>query len=441
MYSPTTEAGASLSMTSRHVPRPVLIALPLLFAMSVLRTVVAAVDPSDIDVVLRVYIADNSIEYAVTCLLIAGLFELAQRLTGHTRHGALIAFGATVLHLAISLAWVPLFVWLDDAPHATVRLVLQYIWYATDVLPLLGLALAAAGRSRVVAVLALVVGLAATLPPALLERLIEALELGRSGRSGLWYATRGVHAASLLLLVWAAAPLGAPVEAHHAERGLRHAARALRLRVFAFAVVPGLTLFAALGMMRGTAGAVKVAYVSGLVLQVASQILLGFGALGVARARLADLPAVRIYAAAIGSLLLAGYTATQAPQLYQVMFRDGNPYLGERIDMWSITAPLVGIAALWALTSAITSFARTRNLHDLRYDASGKGPIGCALLFVAFADLQWILPKVAQRHDLVILVLLLTVALVIVGTLMLAKLCAHAADTVGGQTLPTARLT
>lgn len=376
------------------------------------------------NVSVQLSMAASAARFVALVLFAIGAFDLSRQLAGAARRGAQIALVAALLDLALGLFWQA-FRARRGWPAAAEWTVL-YGLAATAVGLAVGFAIAARRRFPRLAVAAIVVDVAVRL--LLLLAPVRAI--------GVTLA--GLHAALVLALVLAASTEHDVAMPELAERGFRHAARGLWLRVIAVGLVPALALLT--WGSRATAETLKTAVVAAALTSVVSLALVGIGAIGAARARLAELHTGPLYASGVGALVCAAVTVVQTSGLYGSMF--DHDTVGNYAGPWSILSSLATIASLGYLTRAITGFAARRQLHDLRMRSSGSGAIACVLLLVSFAIMVWLISGASSAGGTVFLVL---VSLVcgLSGTVMLARLCTAAADAVrdGFPTLPTATAT
>jgi hypothetical protein len=400
-------------MSWRHVPPALRIAVVLGLVVVGIR---ALPPPREFfPLWLQLSMAASAVRYATSVLFAVGALDLSRQLVGGARRGAQIAVVAALLELTVELLW-ELIRMRTSSPAAFVWVV-RYGLSATAVGLVVGFALAARRRFPGLAIAAIVVSVAMRV----LVLLVQQREI--------WVVVTGLHVAILLVLVLVASPEHDVTVPELAERGFRHAARALWLRVAAVGLVPALALVTA--GSRATAGIVQTATAGAALISVVSLTYFGIGAIGAARARLAELRAGSLYASGVCALVCAGLTVSQTSF-------DHNSF-GERTPVLSILAPLVAIASLGLLTQAITGFATRRQLHDLRLRGSGSGVMACVLLLVSFVITAWLSSGAASQGSVLLLVLV-SLLCALFGTIMLARLCTAAADAVrdSAPTLPTA---
>jgi hypothetical protein len=354
-------------------------------------------------------------------LFAIGALDLSRQLAGVARCGAQIAVVAALLDLSLELVWEVMRVRMSWPP--VLGWVVRYGLSAAALGLVVGLAIAARRRFPSLAIAGIVVGVATR------------LTLHLTHLQEIWMPLAGLHTALVLVLVLAASTEHDVTMPELAERGFRHAARALWLRVVAVGLVPAL---AVLTMGSSTTnGIIKTATLAVGLFSVVSLTYLGNGAIGAARARLAELHVRPLYVSGVGALVCAGLTVEQTSRIYVSLSEHRS--FGDLTAPWSILPQLIAIGSLGLLTRAITGFATRRQLHDLRMRSSGSGAIACVLLLVSFAITAWLSAGASSRGGIVFLSLG-SVVCALSGTVMLANLCTAAADAVrdSSPTLPTA---
>jgi hypothetical protein len=409
-------------MSWRRVPPVLRIAVVVNLAVFAVHALPLFRDHLSVSVQLAM--AANAARFVALVLFAIGALDLSRQLAGAARRGAQIALVAALLDLALGLLWEAIRAHREwpAAAQSTIHYGLAAAAVGLEV----GFAIAARRRFPRLAVAAIVVDVAARL--LLLLAPVRAI--------GVTLA--GLHAALVLALVLAASTEHDVSMPELAERGFRHAARGLLLRVIAVGLVPALALLTV--GSSSTAAILKTATVAAALTSVVSLALVGIGAIGAARARLAELHTGPLYASGVGALVCAGVAVVQTSGFSGWMF--DHDTADNLAGSWSIVWSLVGIASLGYLTRAIAGFAARRQLHDLRMRSSGSGAIACVLLLVSFAIMAWLISAASSMGGIAFLVL---VSLVcgLSGTIMLARLCTAAADAVrdGFPSLPTATVT
>jgi hypothetical protein len=420
------------------------VAVVLQLVLAVGYIVMFLVEPNDMTNRLRIELGIGSLEYAVQVMFAIGCFDLARRLTGRARLGAQIACYAYVCALAIDVAYSVVTTQVQLYEHQTFLTVYEYVWVAMRFVPLAGLVLAAWDRIAI-AIGGLVAAVLVSRPPVVMKHVVSWLDLGDKGRRDLSIALFVLEAVALFALVLAASPDTSEIaEPHLAERGLRRAASALWLRVIAVGAVPALMLLAIMGHSEDTAKMIAYATIMAAIVNAWSFTQFAIGVLGVARARLADMSSIPLYASAIGAFANAGLVLRQTPELYRMLFSPDRGFGGEftrdYMAVFAITAPLVAIGSLVVLAAAIAGFAGRRSgpFNDLHTEASGKGMGAGALLLVPFAIMQWMLPS-AESAGSAVFMLLAIIGCSIAAIVMMARLCTLAADQITREpSLPTA---
>lgn len=407
------------AMSWRRIPPPLRIAVVLDLAIFAIYMGVRFVGyfPFWVQLVM----AASAARYATSVLFAIGALDLSRQLVGVARRGAQIALVAALLQLTFALLWEVTHV--HESWASAAGRVVSYGSVAAELGLVVGFAIVARRRFPRLAVAGIVVAVATRLPLLL----TELREIGT--------ALTGLHSVLVLVLVLAASTEHDVTMPELAERGFRHAARGLWLRMAAVGLVPVLALLTT----GGADGIIKTATPAAALISVVSLTYLGIGAISAARARLAELHAGPLYASGVSALVCAGLTVAQMSGFYESL--EHNSF-GNIAGPWSILAPLVAIASLAYLTRAITGFATRRQLHDLRTRSSGGGAVACVLLFVSFAITAW-LSADAKSEGSIVFLLLVSLVCALSGTIMLARLCAAAADAVrnSSPTLPTATVT
>jgi len=389
----------------------------------------------------RFFLAEEGLTFAIMVLGAIGTLDLARTQTGTARTGAWIAFAGFLGALALSFAWSVIECKESWLLHRTLFEVLGYVYFATKLAAIVGLAIAT--RKLGLAIAGIVVGLACSPPPFIDKHLFEALkDSGRITQALAQNAMRFGHTAVLLVFAGFAArgEMDTP-DPRRAVWGFRMASKAMWVRVFATCAVPLLMLFALMGRSEGAAKMLQFAMVATIAVGLWSMTQFAVGALAVARSRVTDMGRLSFLCAGVGSLWCAGLALSQFPKLFRVVYGDGEvarSYLTEDLEAWSVVGPIVAIAAIALVVGGIAGFAGRRLQNELHTQASSKGVAFVILMFATIAIQQWVLPKATSEGSGMFLLLCALVA-GLAGTVMMANLCTLAADAVEREPgLPTA---
>ena len=389
----------------------------------------------------RFFLAEEGLTFAIMVLGTIGTLDLARTQTGTARTGAWIAFAGFLGGLVLSFAWTVIECKESWLLHETLLHVLSYIYFATRLAGIVGLAIAT--RRLGLALAGIVVGLACAPPPFIDNHLFEALrDSGRITRELVHGAMQLGHAGVLLVFAGFAArgEMDTP-EPRRAVWGFRMASKAMWIRVFATCAVPLLMLFAMMGRSEGAAKMLQFAMVATIAVGLWSMTQFAVGALAVARSRVAEMGRLSFLFAGVGSLWCAGVSLSQFPKLFRVVYGDGElgrSYLTEDLEAWSVVGPIVAVAAIALVVGGIAGFAGRRLQNELHTQASSKGVAFVILMFATIAIQQWVLPEATSAGSAMFLLLCALIA-GLVGTVMMANLCALAADSVEREPgLPTA---
>jgi hypothetical protein len=315
---------------------------------------------------------------------IAGFLELSRRTTGRESLGLRVTAAAFGLAVAVSGFWqVVTFVQPHWGEH-TWDVLSRWTWYAPSALSILGLAVAASQRHRAAACAAAAVFVVCVPFPPLAKAMYGWID----GWKAVLVLHDALHAIAVVAMIVLAALVcgGEPARAPDAATaGLRTIAAALWLRVIAAVTVAGLTLLLVVGKAgEGSAGVLKLAMMSGAVVNAISLVMLVRGALGAVRAGIADLPRWPFVASAAGTLWCLGVALYQLPYTYRLLYGDhdyafSTSDLQDTLQALSIAAPLVALGAVAIIATAIAGFAARRGLDQLRAEAQGKGAAFVAL--------------------------------------------------------------
>jgi len=231
-----------------------------------------------------------------------------------------------------------------------------------------------------------------------------------------------------------------------ATAGLRTIASALWLRVIAACGVAGLTLLLMLGKPgEGAVGVLKLAMISGAVINAISVAMMTRGALAASRSGIADLPRTPLVLAAAAAVWCLGVALSQLPHMYRMLYGDHDEYGSghdsqDYVQALALTVPLVATGAVAAVAAAIGGFASRRGLEQLRSEAQGKGAGFVALMLGSIAVQAWLLPKADSLGSFAFLTLC-AAACGLFATVLMARLCTLAADSLHATPgLPSAKV-
>lgn len=403
-------------------------------------------DPRDYSIALN--LASSGMFVVIYVLGIAGFLELAGRTTGRTRIGLRVVAAGFALGLADMGFWI---VFSYVQPHWSIEkigLVQQWSWFVLNLLPVLGLVIATFDRDRRAAVIGLVVLLIADPLPPLAQPMYGWLGDSWKAMIGLENGLRLVEVILMFVLARLVAD-GEPVRARDiASSGLRTIASALWLRVIAAVGVSGLTLMLMLGSSgEGSMGVLKLAMLSGAVINAISVAMMVRGALAASRGGVVDLPRTPLVLAAGGALWCLGVALHQLPFTYRMLYGDhddfsfsGSHDTQDYAQALALTMPLVATGAIAAVAAGIAGFAGRRGLEQLRDEAQGKGAGFVGLMLASIAIQAWLLPKADTRASFAMMTIGAAV-LALWATVLMARLCALAADSLHAEPgLPTATL-
>src|SRR5689334_24289459 len=200
-------------MSWRHVPAALRIAVVLDLAVFAVR----AVPPfhGDLSLWIQLAMTANAAQYAASVLFAIGALDLSRQLAGVARRGAQIAVVAALLDLSLELVWEVMRVRMSWPP--VLGWVVRYGLSAAALGLVVGLAIAARRRFPSLAIAGIVVGVATR------------LTLHLTHLQEIRMPLAGLHTALVLVLVLAASTEHDVTMPELAERGFRHAARALWL--------------------------------------------------------------------------------------------------------------------------------------------------------------------------------------------------------------------
>jgi hypothetical protein len=193
---------------------------------------------------------------------------------------------------------------------------------------------------------------------------------------------------------------------------------------------------------EGAEGIFKLATISVAVVNAISFFIVARGALTIL---VRDVPALWATLGAAANLWCLGVTIAQLPTTYRLLYGDREEFgfggsLADKAQQLAIIAPLVAIAAIAIIATAIAGFAANRGLDQLRAEAQGKGLGFVMLMLAAIGIQQWLLPEQTSEGS-VMFFLAAAAACSLGATILMARLCTRAADSLHAETpLPTATL-
>ena len=226
----------------------------------------------------------------------------------------------------------------------------RYSWFVVEVLPFVGLGLATMRRSRVLALVSVVIAVARHPPPFAAHAIWGWLSLDSEGRELLEAMLSLLGIAMIAALARMLAPATRMPAPGRATVGLRRAATALRIQMVAVILGTYPTLFAPARHV-GASWVYPLAMVAGMAIHAAASGWFAFGLLGAARDG----------ALSRTKLVLAGSTSLWAGAvvLAQFLFAYARGYgLGNRstrtfIDALSLGVPLVALAGIAILAAEL----------------------------------------------------------------------------------------
>jgi hypothetical protein len=444
----------------RTLPPPLVLGLGL--AVVELAVTAVAIHVGKYGPPLWVSLANLGIGAAASALCASGAAELAQRHTGTQRAGLQIAAAAWFAGLALQLLWLGVSVFRRYPWSATDEMwiaVEHYSWFAAELSPIIGWAVAAARRHRTLAGAGVVIAVMSHPPPFVIDAIWTRLALDYQNR------TLGHCVLSLLGLVLIAviavtlAPATTMPAPGRAAVGLRRAAAALRIRLIA--VIAGtLTTMAALtNLGHGAFAVYKFMLVGGAAINAGAFSWLAFGLLdaardgALARARLVIAGATALWCSAVAvAQLMFGYAA---------MYGTGDGWTRGQVDVLALGAPLVSLLGVWILAAELgpivaahrlcppgedapagpfAGFTARHREEQLRRDPTGRLVWIVLLMLTSVVIQAWLLPKADTRSTTEWL-LIMTGGCSVVALTMIARLCSTAAEAFDREPgLPSARV-
>ncbi len=425
-------------MLNRSLP-PALVVGLLISVLGDVAQLVAGLATSSLESSARWELFSIGILIAEYTLVAVGMFELARRLTGRAH---------TLLHLA---GWLTagILLWhvaqpvLDLAYGRREWMYAVYRWSyvaigAMALISAIAIAVAARAFARlpIAAALVILAVLARGWVPYLTDDLHRYLWEHRV--LGLVYWTV-IGVAWAVGTYWIASVIdgNAPRTASDATAswtGLRQAAGALRFRI-----VTSIVLAVAIVGTATSVTVIKVVLIGGPLVFLASMIVCALGLLRTVRGAIPDLPRYRITLGAAITVWWAAVQLHQVIRMYRSVEGDfgGNHF--EWFTAWSILGPLVAVAGLALVGSAISAYAAARANDELREAASVRTLL-YVVLFASSIGIQSQLFKASSESSFILLSLIAAGAGI--GALVsLAGLFTRAAESIAsGPMLPTARV-
>jgi hypothetical protein len=392
----------------------------------------------------RMSLISEGVSFANEVLLVISAFELARRATGPFARGLFIAGCALVAALVLDVAFGLTSALVKMWEHEWLYKVTDYAFYCAWLPVPIGLAIANWRERRVLAIVVAVVFVVTWPPPFASKAFYSWLPSGKGGYA-ISLALTAVRMASFLAAFAAVARGRAGTDRTLAVDGLRLAARALWLRVIAAVGLVLLTLMAVAGSGgEGSFAMLKLAMMTASIINIVAFTQFGIGAVRAGRAELTDLGRWPLVISGATSLWAAGVTLTQLGWLYKMFYGSTDSYdrsaVTEYAQSLSIVMPIVVTVGVGLLAVAIGGLAARLGNEDLRTDAQAKGAGFVALTLVSVAIQSWMLPKATSLGSFAGLSLLAAGA-GLWATVLMARLCAQAADELGKEPgLPTASI-
>ncbi len=366
-----------------------------------------------------------------------GLFDLAGRLTGRAAVGARVAGIAVFASFALGMT-VNILNIFDLLPHEQwVWQVDQYLFWAIWTIAAVGLLLAS--PARLLAIAAFAVCMLVHPPPFLGEVMFKGF--GILGAEILYGGLALAHTAAMLVLVSDASDGAAPQRHDLAVKGFDRAAGALWLRVVAAAFAMMFGLMSAASAANGSFAIMKFTMIGGLVINLASFLVFGLGALDVARSALDGVARYAVAIAGAASLWCAGVMLGQIPYLYQVLYGHesfASSHQEERMQALTVAMPLVGTLSCAIFAGVMAAFARARGDEALAGRASSAGTT-YVLLMLASIGIQSFLFEKATSLSGMIGMMLVAAGCALAAQMILSKVCRAASFSLeSAPGLPTA---
>jgi hypothetical protein len=445
----------------RALPPPLVLALGLTAVQTVVMVVYGVVFEGQYGPPIWVSFANRGAEATENALYAYGAAMLAQRHTGAQRRGLQIAAAAWFAALVLPFGWLAMsvLVWSPwPAREDTWIAVESYSWFAVDLLPAVGLAVATLRRHRVLALASIVIA-AVSHPPPFAARAIRGwLALGHQGGRLFWATLALLGLATIAALITTLAPATTMPEPARAAVGLRRAITGLRIQMLAVIVGTFPILFATANHGRGFS-LFDLELVTIAAINTAASGWLAVGLLGAARDR--ALARTKLVVAGAAALWCGAVMLTQLVFLYAALYGASGDW--SRVDANTLTreVPLVALAGAALLAAALGPFvaryrqeapgtteettafaglaARARE-DQLRRDQRGPLPWIIVLMLASAVIEGWLMTSTTSLVKAEALTLVSAVCS-LVALAMIARLCRDAAAALDREPgLPAARL-
>jgi hypothetical protein len=422
----------------RDLPSSLALSLLLWCATSLSRIVLVLVVDEPWNA-MRFQLVMEGLGFAAVSLGVIGMRELASRVTGRAAIGCAIGMSGMAIFFAADVGWT-LVAFKSDFRGAWMDKAMPYVYWAASTLLVAGIAFAAWNR-RMIAIVVLAVNVVLFPPPFFEDTLFGWLPQRGTAALVIHPIFSIVRIASLLVAVAVIARTAVPHHREIAASGLRTCGRALWLRVIAMVGLVVLTLMVV--GLRGAGGLelLRFAMMSAAIVNIIALWQFGIGALRAARSGVIELSRVKLALAGAAMLWAGGVTFAQLPSLYQMLYGGERSSVARELAQGlPVALPLVvtGGAALLAL--AIGGYASQHSRETLVVEARGRGFGFVALTLTSLGIQSWLVTEAASRGSFVMLSLLAASA-GLCATVLLAKLCALAADDLEREPgLPTARV-
>jgi hypothetical protein len=393
---------------------------------------------------MKVQLFSSGTSFVVEAFALYGTLELAKLLVGRAALGAKIAAFGWFVSIAMTFVVIGFRFSSDFEWVRSYSSYFGWAWFVAKMCIAVGLVVAAWNRPAV-AVACLVACMIVNRPPVLEHWFAD--QVGESIKY-VRYALQALYGGALVgLVISAVADLPEDFvmrEAQRAKRGLDWMASSLWLRVCALVVVPLLTLVLVTG---DGSGAEKILGYGALIaagVNILSFAWFGFGALDVARSRHPEVRSGPFLVAAAGSLLCAGVSLHQLPDLYGAMTGHGQRYFSSDENFAAIfpyAMPLVAAATIIAAAFAIAGFAKRRENLELAGRGERTAVLVGALQLLTLGTVAYLLPEARSTSSFMLLTLMaLTFGLIAIVNA--ARLARDAAVVVEAPppTIPSAQL-
>lgn len=423
----------------RNLP-PVLLAMFAIELVSLVGFLAYDLSHGPTDDSVRIGLAETGLTFTTYVLGVVGFLELARRTAGRVSLGFKITALGFALGLANQIGWHLFELFQPHWSFETISTVQQWTYYTVNLLPVLGVTIAATIVDRRAALAGVLAVLVSDPLPWLARHMYGWLVTGWKSQIVLVEVLHAIGLVALFVIAARLAVGGAEPPASSGASGFRTIASGLWLRVIAACTVAGLTLLLVIGKADESAASIfKLATISSAIVGAISLGMIARGAFG---AMVAEIPAVPLVLAKAASLWCLGVTLAQLPYTYRMLYAADEYGYGsaarDYVQALSVVAPIVAIAAIAAVARAIAGFAARRGLEQLRFEAQSKG-VGFVTLMLAGIGLQqWLLPDATSEGQLAGMMIGAAVCS-LWGTVLMARLCALAADSLQAEPgLPTA---